>query len=202
MTNMEKIKGFVREKLDNLNWAHTKEVVRLALEIAEKEKADKGIVEIAAWLHDIGKSEPGINIIYHHIKSVEISEKFLKELKVEKSKIEKINQCIIEHMGPENGYFLGNMLKKEGKAWDFFPRPSTNESKALYDADMINLLGPFGIIKRVFLGAKMGINFNDIVKNLLGESQKCLDDLKTETGKRIGNKQYQKTKEFLDMVKI
>lgn len=199
---MEKIKDFVKEKLDSLNWAHTKDVVRLALEIAEKENADKEIVEIAAWFHDIGKSEPRRNVIYHHIKSVEISEKFLKELKFEKSKIEKINQCIIEHMGPLNGYFLENLLKKEGKTWDFFKRPSTKESKVLYDADIINLLGPFGVIKRIFLESKMGVDFNDIVKNLMIESKECLNDLQTEMGKKMGKEQYKKSKEFLDIVKL
>jgi HD superfamily phosphodiesterase len=47
---MEKIKRFVKEKLNDLDWMHTKQVVNLALGIADKE-----IVETAAWLHAIGK---------------------------------------------------------------------------------------------------------------------------------------------------
>jgi hypothetical protein len=48
---------------------------------------------------------------------------------------------------------------------------------------MINLLGPFGVIKSI-LESKRGSHFNDIVKNILIGSRECLDDLQTETGKK------------------
>jgi hypothetical protein len=62
----------------------------------------------------------------YNLSSYQISgniRKFLKELKVEESKIKKINNCIMQHMGPLNGYFFSKMLEKEGKTWDFLRGP-------------------------------------------------------------------------------
>ena len=70
------IKQFVKEKLDGLTYFHTKAVVKLALELAEKEGADKEVVEAAAWLHDIGRSKAGL---IHHKESVEMSEELAAE---------------------------------------------------------------------------------------------------------------------------
>lgn len=65
--------------------------------LAEKEKADIEIVELAAWLHDIG------SIIYgrenHHITSCEIAERKLMGLGYPKEKIDKVRKCILNHRG-------------------------------------------------------------------------------------------------------
>ena len=64
----------------------------------DKEKIE--IIEISAWLHDIG------SIVYgrenHHITSTEIAEKKLKELNYPKEKIELVKKCILNHRGSVN----------------------------------------------------------------------------------------------------
>ena len=71
-----------------------------AKQLSKKLNADVEVVELAAWLHDIG------SIIYgrenHHITSAEIAEKKLRELNYPKIKIEQIKKCILNHRGSVN----------------------------------------------------------------------------------------------------
>lgn len=68
-----------------------------AVMLAEKLNADKEIVEIAAWLHDIGSIIRGRQ--NHHATGAEIAEKKLKELKYPEDKIDKVKKCILNHRG-------------------------------------------------------------------------------------------------------
>ena len=68
--------------------------------LAEKLNADQEIVEIAAWLHDIGSIVNGRE--NHHVTGAEIAEKKLKELGYSQEKIEKIKHCILSHRGSQN----------------------------------------------------------------------------------------------------
>ncbi|MBI2629958.1 HD domain-containing protein [Candidatus Pacearchaeota archaeon] len=73
-------------------------VVEYSKTLLKKEKnADEEIVEIAAWLHDIG------SIIYgrenHHLTGAEIAERKLRELNYPEEKIEIIKKCILNHRG-------------------------------------------------------------------------------------------------------
>ena len=72
-------------------------VVKYALQLAEKENADKEIVEIAAWLHDIGS----IKGYYknHHNVSAKIAEQLLEKLNYPKEKIGQVKYCILTHRG-------------------------------------------------------------------------------------------------------
>ena len=199
---IKKARQFAEKNLDELRYLHTKDVVEIALEIAEKENADREIVEISAWLHDIGFTNKKAKIITHHIYSAKIAENLLKEFKVESTKIEQIIQCIKEHMGPVGSGFLGDLLKTEGKDWNFLPRPSTKESKAVYDADMINLCSPFGVAKIIFLNAKQGKNFKDAVNITRITAQQAFDDLQTKSGKEVGKKYFSASEEFFKMIRL
>lgn len=75
-------------------------MVKYAEQLAEKLNADKEIVQIAAWLHDIGSIKGHYN--EHHIKGAEIAEEFLKELSYPKEKIEKVKHCILTHRASKN----------------------------------------------------------------------------------------------------
>jgi len=100
---IEKIKKFVEEecKKDFLSkeilMNHFLPVRNYAIQLANKKNADLDIVEIAAWLHDIG------SIFYgrknHHVTGAEIAEKKLRELNYPEDKIEKVKKCILNHRG-------------------------------------------------------------------------------------------------------
>jgi uncharacterized protein len=78
---------------------HFEPVAKYAKILAKKRKANKEIVEISAWLHDIG------SVIYgrknHHITSAKIAEEKLRELKYPEEKIEKVKHCIFSHRGSQ-----------------------------------------------------------------------------------------------------
>lgn len=105
--------------------------------LAEKTKSDMEIVEIAAWMHDIG------SIIYgrenHHITSAEIAEKKLIELRYSEEKIEKVKKCILNHRGSVD-------CIRESK-----------EEQIIADADaMSNFENISGIFKAAFVYENLG----------------------------------------------
>ena len=75
-------------------------VVNYAKILSEKlnlSEEQKEIVEISAWLHDVGSIVVGRK--EHHIIGGEIAEKKLKELNYPQEKIEKVKKCILNHRG-------------------------------------------------------------------------------------------------------
>ena len=195
MMDMNRVKGFAEENFDDLNCLHTKNVVRLALEIAGKEGANKQVVEAAAWLHDIGKIDKEAKGGNHHLYSIKIAEMVLTKAGAGRESIQKVCQCIKEHMGPP-GEILNKLLEEAGIMPGKLPRPSTIESKCLYDADMIDFLGPFGIAKVIFLDSKKGKSFADIIKERKQLTEAAYEDLQTKTGRDIGDEYYRIAKEF------
>lgn len=79
---------------------HFVQVHDYAKKLAEESGADVEIVEIAAWLHDIGSIIEGRE--NHHISGAEIAEKKLIELNYPAEKIERVRHCIFSHRGSQN----------------------------------------------------------------------------------------------------
>lgn len=106
---IEEIKKFVEEecKKPTANYGmvlynyHFIPTVNYSKRLAEKLNADMELVEIAAWLHDIGSIKFGRE--NHHITGAEIVEKKLRELNFPEEKIELVKECIINHMGSREG---------------------------------------------------------------------------------------------------
>ena len=78
---------------------HMISMVGYAEKLAEKLNADREVVLLAAWLHDIG------SIVYgrekHHITGARIAEEKLKELGYPEDKIQLIKKCILNHRGSQ-----------------------------------------------------------------------------------------------------
>ncbi len=67
--------------------------------LAEKLDADVEIVELAAWLHDIGAITYGRKD--HHITGAKIAEEKLRALNYPEEKIERVKKCILNHRGSQ-----------------------------------------------------------------------------------------------------
>ena len=78
---------------------HIIPVVKHAQGLADKFKADKEIVTIAAWLHDIGSFMCGRE--NHHITGAKIAEEKLKEFGYQQDKIDQVKNCILSHRGSQ-----------------------------------------------------------------------------------------------------
>jgi len=110
--------------------------VKYATKLADKLGADKEIVVIAAWLHDIGSVMKGRKD--HHLTGVKIAEKKLKELGYPKERIELVKNCILNHRGSQKN------------------NPTTIEERIIADADALsNFDNISGIFKAAFIYEKL-----------------------------------------------
>lgn len=79
---------------------HIVPVVNYARILAERIGGDLLVVELAAWLHDIG------SIVYgrenHHVTSCEIADEKLREFGCSGELIEKVKHCIFAHRGSQD----------------------------------------------------------------------------------------------------
>lgn len=133
---------------------HFIQVVNRARELAKKSGADMEVVELAAWLHDIG------SIVYgrenHHITGCEIAEQKLTEFGYDRNKINEVKHCILAHRGSRD-----------------IPRESL-EAQIVADADAMsnfdNIAGPF---MAAFLYEHLGqIDARDSIREKLENNYK------------------------------
>jgi len=100
---VEEIRKFVEEECNKhplgneILGNHFVPMRNYAVDLAKQKNADLAVVEIAAWLHDIGSIICGRKD--HHLTGVEIAEKKLRELNCSEDKIEKVKKCILNHRG-------------------------------------------------------------------------------------------------------
>jgi HD superfamily phosphodiesterase len=73
---------------------HVRLVRKYTRELAEIEKVDHQIVEIAAILHDIGRIEAGAE---HYVRSHDLSKPFLETIGLSDNERELILECILKH---------------------------------------------------------------------------------------------------------
>lgn len=140
MNIVEKVKNFVEEESLKPSSKygyepfvyHFTPTVKYAVELARELGADEEVVEIAAWLHDIG------SVVYgredHHLTGAKIAEEKLKEFNYPSEKIEIVKGCILNHRGSQKN------------------NPTSTEEKIIADADALsNFDNIAGIFKAAFI---------------------------------------------------
>ncbi len=135
---IQKTVDFVRQSLQNAegghDWWHILRVWNNAKLIAQTEKVDLLIIELAALLHDIADSK-------FHDGDEEIGPKtagdFLKSIKVDVEIVEHVQQ-IIRHMSFKSGLDQ--------------PKFSSEEMKVVQDADRLDAIGATGIARAFTYG--------------------------------------------------
>ena len=78
---------------------HIEAVVKNAEILAEKNGADKEVVMIAAWLHDIASITDYSLYEQHHIYGAEMAEAILKGYGYDNANIKSVQECIRNHRG-------------------------------------------------------------------------------------------------------
>lgn len=137
MTIIDEAKTYCKALLDSFWYEHSVRVAKHAERIAAKEGADKEIVLLAAWLHDIGRSKTQ-DTKEHVLESISLAGKFLEKNRYDEEKTSKVLNCIETHRGPD----------------PYEPLPKTIESRTLRDANMLDLCGPIGITRVAFMSQK------------------------------------------------
>lgn len=141
---IEEIKAFVKECFAHApgshDWYHVKRVRNLCMHICEVEGADKLVLEIAAYLHDIGRpyQDKSKGTVCHAEKGAEMARSLLEEYPLSEERKENIVHCIRSHR------FRGRHV------------PKTLEAKILFDADKIDSIGAIGIGRAFLFAGEVG----------------------------------------------
>lgn len=89
-----------RNKFTETVWSyHIVPVVNHSLALGKKLKADREVLELAAYLHDYAGVKDFKLYEEHHYHGANLAEKILTELKYDQGKIELIKECILSHRG-------------------------------------------------------------------------------------------------------
>lgn len=203
-STIEKTIDFVKEKLEGAeaghDWFHIERVWKLSKKIAENEKSNNEVVELAALLHDIADPK-----FYNGDETIalKVSREFLEEQKVSEEIIEQV-LFIIKNIS----------FKNRGEA----PKDLPIELKIVQDADRIDAIGAIGIARTFnFGGFKNNLMYHPDMEPKLNMSKEeykksngttinhfyekllLLKDLmNTEAGKKIAEERHDFMLLFLD----
>lgn len=129
---VQAVQGFYARKDAAHDLAHALRVRAWGKKLAMEEGADVLVVELAAILHDIGRS--GTVEKSHAESSAGLAGSILEKCGYGGSTIAEVKQAIIAH-SRESGY-----------------EPQTLEAKVLYDADKLDFVGPVGLARLFAMG--------------------------------------------------
>lgn len=166
------------------DYYHIERVVINARKILRTEQADSFIVELAAWLHDLGdqKLHNGMD------KSDELISAFLKSLAAEQSVIGRVIEIV-----SQVSFSKGN-------------KPSSIEAEIVQDADRLDAIGAIGIARCfAYGGSKNRILYspyeqekeNSSVQHFYDKLFKLKDKMNTESAKLIAAKRHSFMKEYI-----
>ncbi len=136
MNNKEKIIKLCKEGYSEEDYKyHILQVVEYALILAKKLNADLEVVEISAYLHDIGRAKrrreaEGDRKAFfenndHHVVGAEETKVILKDLGYNEEFIKKVEHCVLTHRGRKG------------------PAPETKEAEIIACADAMSHFDTF-----------------------------------------------------------
>jgi uncharacterized protein len=149
IASIEDIKVFSRNSFSSArgshDWDHTERVYNLCMRLAEAEGADREVVAIAAFLHDVGRSyqDESRGAICHAEKGAEIAEALLHAYPLSSDKKRNIVHCIRTHR------FRSDR------------RPETLEAKILFDADKLDAIGAVGVARAFLFAGEVGARLHN-----------------------------------------
>lgn len=180
----EHIKDIFLKEGTGHDYYHIERVVINARRILETEQANRFIVELAAWLHDLGdhKLHDGID------KSDELIRAFLETLSVRQTIIEQVVEIV-----SQVSFSKGNT-------------PSSMEAKIVQDADRLDAIGAVGIARCfAYGGSKNRILYspdkkeqeNSSIQHFYDKLFKLKDLMNTDTAKRIARQRHSFMEEYV-----
>lgn len=167
------------------DYFHIERVVINARKILQTENADSFLVELAAWVHDIGdyKLNDGVD------KSEEQIADFLSSINLPVDVINKVNEIV-----SQVSFSKGN-------------KPTSIEAEIVQDADRLDAIGAVGIARCFAYGGSVGsllFNPEDDSKNASSVQHfydklfKLKDLMNTKTAKEIALKRHQFMENFIE----
>lgn len=174
---IKKIKKFAldyyKKQDETHNIWHAYKTIKLAKFIAKKEKADIHICELGALLHQF------------HPENVSIVKNFLKKIKIEQKIMKQLVHCV------------------ECVTVKTIHKAKTLEAKVVFDADKLQVLGPFGLVRELsYLNKVEGINFLEAVSKIKEIQRSRYEKLQTNTAKQIAKHPYKLAMKFLEEITL
>ena len=180
----EQVIKLVKENHDEYYFKyHILPVVKNALLLGKKLNADLDVVEIASYLHDIGKEgTDDYEQSEHHVVGAEKTKKILKEMGYDNEFIKKVEHCVLTHRGRKG------------------PPPETLEAKIVACADAMAHYDTFLALVKIFLKT------NDSFEQAIIEIDKKMDrgwnkKLTIPEAKEIVKEKYEAIKLLLESMK-
>ena len=149
MLTIDEIRDFAVRCFSNArgshDWDHTERVFNLCMHIGRVEGADLRVLEIAAYLHDVGRTyeDDSRGEICHAEKGAEMAHELLERCQIAAEKKANIIHCIRTHR------FRGNH------------QPETLEAKVLFDADKLDAIGAVGIARTFLFAGEVGAKLHN-----------------------------------------
>ena len=146
---IEDIKHYAEQCLSKGNgshaWEHTQRVHNLCTHIGHAEGADQEVLELAAYLHDIGRlyQDKSKGTVCHAEKGAEMAQELLEHYPLSVKQKINVLHCIRSHR------FRGNA------------HPETLEAKVLFDADKLDAIGAIGIARAFQFAGEIGAKFHN-----------------------------------------
>ena len=156
---------------------HFEPTVKYAKKLSEELNANKEVVVISSWLHDIGSIIHGRE--NHHETGAKIAEEKLKELNYPEEKIELVKGCIKNHRSSINN-----------------PR-STIEEKIVAEADALSCFDDIpGLFQVAF--EHEGKNRREAIESVKNKLQRKWNKLHFEESRKIIKPKYEAAMKMLD----
>jgi uncharacterized protein len=156
-------------------WEHVKAVASLAKGLGQQLSADLDVVEAAAWLHDICKTEPS-----HGIAGAKEAADFLTRSDFPKPKIEAVSYAIARHVG---------LYRPRGAA----PLEPL-ETAILWDADKLSKLGVqavvFSMMSPYGLGKSMSQRRRDYVRFVDEILYRTVESMNTDLAQEMARQRF------------
>ena len=165
------------------DYFHLKRVVENALKIGKAENANLFLVELSAWLHDVGdyKLHDGVD------RSEELVKEFLLTQNLSGELIDKVNEII-----SQVSFSKANPV-------------TSLEAKVVQDADRLDALGAIGVARAFAYGGSKGRELwnpnqpnSTTIQHFYDKLLKLKDLMNTETAKVMAEKRHRFLEEFLD----
>jgi uncharacterized protein len=141
----EEAGAYFRSARGSHDWDHTERVTRLSLKIGRKEKADLGVLKLAAILHDIGREEEDRSHgrICHGRSGAALAKKILERHGCDPGTIRAVAEAIRTHRFRRGG------------------APKTLEARILFDADKLDSIGAVGVGRAFLFAGEIGARLHD-----------------------------------------
>ena len=141
----EEAKAFFQSARGSHDWDHTERVYRLCLRIGREERADIGVLKLAALLHDIGREEEDRTNgrVCHGRSGAALAKRLLERHGLGRDAIRAVVHCIRTHRFRKGAV------------------PQTLEARILFDADKLDSIGAVGIGRAFLFAGEIGARLHD-----------------------------------------